>query len=123
MDKILAQVVALENRGYQFEAAEASFDLLVKKTAGQFTPHFELLNFHVNVEADRDGAATTEATVKLRIGEAVHVRALPSVSGQLLLFNVDLQTCRGYQLFPNAYASGAGVGADTAAMRRCVSRA
>ncbi|HVW37790.1 MAG TPA: citramalate synthase, partial [Pirellulales bacterium] len=71
MDKILAQVVALENRGYQFEAAEASFDLLVKKTAGQFTPHFELLNFHVNVEADRDGAATTEATVKLRIGEAV----------------------------------------------------
>ena len=71
MDKILAQVVTLENRGYQIEAAEASFDLLVKKTAGQFTPHFELLNFHVNVEADRDGAATTEATVKLRIGEAV----------------------------------------------------
>ena len=48
---------------------------------------------------------------RVRIGEAVHVRALPSVSGQLLLFNVDLQTCRGYQLFPNAYASGAGVGA------------
>ena len=34
MDKILAQVVSLENEGYQFEAAEASFDLLVRRCAG-----------------------------------------------------------------------------------------
>ncbi|HUY31718.1 MAG TPA: citramalate synthase [Pirellulales bacterium] len=71
MDKILGHVVALENQGYQFEAAEGSFDLLVRKCAGAFTPHFERLHFHVGVEADRDGAATTEATVKLRIGGAV----------------------------------------------------
>ena len=32
MDKILAHVVTLENQGYQFEAAEASFDLLVRRT-------------------------------------------------------------------------------------------
>ncbi|HVC96309.1 MAG TPA: citramalate synthase [Pirellulales bacterium] len=71
MDKILGQVVALENQGYQFEAAEGSFDLLVRKCAGAFTPHFERLQFHVGVEADHDGAATTEATVKLRVGGAV----------------------------------------------------
>jgi 2-isopropylmalate synthase len=71
MDMILAQVVTMENQGYQFEAAEGSFDLLVKKCAGLFTPHFELVNFHVNVEAGREGAATTEATVKLRVGEQV----------------------------------------------------
>jgi 2-isopropylmalate synthase len=77
MDKILARVVAMENEGYQFEAADASFDLLVQRCAGTFKPHFERLNFHVTVEAD--GAAdehghasvTTEATVKLKIGQQV----------------------------------------------------
>ena len=71
MERILAKVVTMENAGYQFEAAEASFDLLVQKCAGMFRPHFERLNFHVTVEADAAGAATTEATVKIRIGEKV----------------------------------------------------
>ena len=34
MDKMLARVVELESQGYQFEAAQGSFDLLVKKIAG-----------------------------------------------------------------------------------------
>jgi 2-isopropylmalate synthase len=68
MDKVLARVVELENQGYQFEAAQGSFDLLVKKCAGTYRPHFERLNFHVNVEADEAGSLVTEATVKLRIG-------------------------------------------------------
>lgn len=72
MDKILAQVVKLENAGYQFEAAEASFDLLVKKCAGSYRPFFERLNYHVNVECDQLGAVTTEATVKLRVDGSVH---------------------------------------------------
>jgi len=67
----LQQVVQLENRGYQFEAAEASFDLLVRRCAGTFRPHFERLNFHVTVEADGGSAVTTEATVKVRIGDTV----------------------------------------------------
>lgn len=73
MDAILARVVSLENAGYQFEAAEASFDLLVKKCAGTFEPHFERLNYHVNVETDEQGQVTTEATVKIRVqGEVRH---------------------------------------------------
>jgi 2-isopropylmalate synthase len=71
MDKILARVVLLENQGYQFEAAEASFDLLVRRTAGLFHPHFERLSYHVNVEGERDGELSCEATVKLRIADAV----------------------------------------------------
>jgi 2-isopropylmalate synthase len=67
MDKILAEVVRLENRGYQFEAAEASFDLLVKRCAGRFTPHFERIKYHVEVGADRDRKIVTEGTVKLRV--------------------------------------------------------
>ncbi len=71
MERVLREVVDLENRGYQFEAAEASFDLLVQRAAGTFKPHFELLHYHVDVETDGSGATTTEATVKLRIGDEV----------------------------------------------------
>lgn len=71
MDKILAKVVAKERAGYQFEAAQGSFDLLVKQCAGLFQPHFERLHYRVNVECQQDGRITTEATVKLRIGDSI----------------------------------------------------
>jgi 2-isopropylmalate synthase len=73
MDRILSRVVELESKGYQFEAARGSFDLLVKKCSGTYRPHFERLNFHATVEADKEGHIVTEATVKLRIrGEIRH---------------------------------------------------
>ncbi|HEX4141992.1 MAG TPA: citramalate synthase [Pirellulales bacterium] len=75
MDKILARVVELESRGYQFEAAQGSFDLLIRRCAGTYRSHFERLNFRVNVEtaaADAEGAPlVTEATVKLQVGDSV----------------------------------------------------
>jgi len=74
MERILAEVVSLENVGYQFEAAEASFDLLVKRCAGTFTPHFERIKYHIDVENVGNGEGDkliTEATVKLRIGQDV----------------------------------------------------
>ena len=67
LDKILLQVVTLENQGYQFEAAEASFDLLVRKCAGVFQPHFDRTKYHVGVSAARDGKIITEATVKVEV--------------------------------------------------------
>jgi 2-isopropylmalate synthase len=71
MDRILEQVVRLENRGYQFEAAEASFDLLVRKQAGRFQPHFERMSYHVDVECDQHDKLKTEATVKLKVGDRI----------------------------------------------------
>ncbi|MEM7316104.1 MAG: alpha-isopropylmalate synthase regulatory domain-containing protein, partial [Planctomycetota bacterium] len=75
MNTILSEVVSLENVGYQFEAAGASFDLLVKRCAGTYQPHFELLKYHVDVEhvppQQSDESILTEATVKLRIGDTV----------------------------------------------------
>jgi 2-isopropylmalate synthase len=71
MDRVLKQVVEMEHRGYQFEAAEASFDLLVQRAAGTFKPHFELLHYRVAAETFEDGKTTTEATVKLRVGDEV----------------------------------------------------
>ena len=74
MDRILKRVVELENQGYQFEAAEASFDLLVKRCAGSYSPWFQLDKYHVNVEKVRNGESKilTLATVKLTAGEETH---------------------------------------------------
>jgi len=69
--KILTRVQQLENEGYQFEAANASFDLLVKKIMGTFTPSFELLKYYVTVERRTSGEMVNEATVKLKVGDKV----------------------------------------------------
>ena len=70
MAKILNDVQNLEHAGYEFEAAEASFDLLVKKAAGLYRPWFERRAYRVNIEADTDGTPVTEATVKLAVDGA-----------------------------------------------------
>jgi 2-isopropylmalate synthase len=71
MDRILQQVVTMENQGYQFEAAEASFDLLVRRCAGLHERPFERIKYHVAVAADAAGELVTEATVKVRVGDEV----------------------------------------------------
>jgi 2-isopropylmalate synthase len=68
MKKILERVQAMENEGYQFEAAEASFDLLVMKVAGTYRPKFVRDHYRVNVVTDEGGQPVTEATIKLTVG-------------------------------------------------------
>jgi 2-isopropylmalate synthase len=69
--EILNRVQQLENEGYQFEAANASFDLLVKKIMGTFKPSFELLKYYVTTERRTSGEMVNEATVKLKVGNKV----------------------------------------------------
>ncbi len=75
MTKILERVQDLENVGYQFEAAEASFDILVKKATGTYEPWFERLHYRVDVEADATGTPTTEAILKLKVKGEVELVA------------------------------------------------
>ncbi|RKY25115.1 MAG: citramalate synthase [Planctomycetota bacterium] len=69
--EILNRVQELENQGYQFEAANASFELLVKKIMGTYKPFFELVKYHADVEKRATGQIVTEATVKLKVGDRV----------------------------------------------------
>ncbi|MBN2136321.1 MAG: citramalate synthase [Sedimentisphaerales bacterium] len=69
--KILDRVQELENEGYQFEAANASFDLLVKRVMGTYKPAFELLKYNTTVEKRLTGDVVSEATVKLKVGDMV----------------------------------------------------
>lgn len=69
--EILERVQDLENEGYQFEAANASFELLVQKIMGTYKPAFELIRYSTKVEKRSGSELITEATVKLKIGEQV----------------------------------------------------
>ncbi len=58
-----------EHRGYHYEAADASFELLLRREAGAYEPLFRLEGFRVLTEKRADGRVETEATVKLWVGD------------------------------------------------------
>lgn len=61
-----------ESEGYQFEGAEGSFELLMRKAMGTHTPSFQLLGFRVIVEKKQDpDASFSEATVMVKVGDVV----------------------------------------------------
>lgn len=67
---ILREVKERESEGYEFEAADASFILLIQKVLGKRQPFFELLEYHTTFRRSGSRSCNTcEATVKLRINE------------------------------------------------------
>jgi 2-isopropylmalate synthase len=64
---IIDKVKQMESEGYQFESAEASFEILLKKALGQHRNFFNLVGFRVIVENRGDGALVSEATIKLSV--------------------------------------------------------
>jgi len=54
-----------EHRGYHYEAADASFELLLRRETEQYEPLFRLEGFRVMVEKREDGKVVTEATIKI----------------------------------------------------------
>jgi len=66
--RVLDELKHLEDQGFQFEGAEASFELLMERALGRATRYFELEAYRVIVEeAPPDGAPVAEATVRLRV--------------------------------------------------------
>jgi 2-isopropylmalate synthase len=59
------RIKELEHSGFQFEAADGSFELLVRKEAGHYVPLFRLESWRVIVEKRADGKVETEATIKI----------------------------------------------------------
>jgi len=69
--RVLDTLKQLENEGFQFEAAEGSFELLIRRLRPEYRPPFELVDFLVLVERRAGTRLVAEATVKLKVGEAV----------------------------------------------------
>ncbi len=72
--EVVERVKALEHRGYQFEAADGSLDLLIRRETGAYEPLFRLESFRTIVEQRQDGRVETEATIKIWIGGERYVR-------------------------------------------------
>ena len=72
--RVLDRVKELEHRGFQFEAADGSLELLMRKEAGDYEPLFRLESWRVLVEKRADGKVETEATIKVWLGGERFVR-------------------------------------------------
>jgi 2-isopropylmalate synthase len=73
--KIVAEIKRLEDQGYQFDAAEGSLELLIKKAIGQFEEPFILESFRVTIEKDRSGESSSHATIKITVGNDQEITA------------------------------------------------
>jgi 2-isopropylmalate synthase len=72
--RVVERVKELEHKGFQFEAADGSFELLMRKEAGSYQPLFRLESWRVLVEQRADGKVATEATIKIFVGGERFVR-------------------------------------------------
>jgi 2-isopropylmalate synthase len=63
-----------EHRGYHYEAAPASFELLLRREAGTYKPLFKLETFRVVTEKRADGRVETEATIKVEVDGERYMR-------------------------------------------------
>ena len=71
--KLVSRVKDLEFEGYQFEAAEASLELILRELSGQFYPFFKVLDSRVHVAYDENGLGQADATLKVLVdGDIEH---------------------------------------------------
>ncbi|HET8593389.1 MAG TPA: citramalate synthase [Solirubrobacterales bacterium] len=72
--RALRTVKEREHRGYHYEAADASFELLLRRETGRYEPLFRLEGFRVLVEKREDGKVVTEATIKIWVDGERYLR-------------------------------------------------
>ncbi len=67
--EILESIKEMENKGYQFEGAEASFELLMRRALGTLRNHFSVIGFRViDTKRHEDEMPSSEATVQVKVG-------------------------------------------------------
>ncbi len=72
--RVVERVKELEHEGYHFEAADGSFELLLRKETGEYEPLFRLESWRCIVEKRADGRVETEATIKVWVDGERFVR-------------------------------------------------
>ena len=69
--QVLGRIKELESKGFQFEGAEGSVELLIRRARPDYKAPFELLDFHVLIRDTPNGTMAAQATVKVRVGDQV----------------------------------------------------
>ena len=72
--RTIERIKEREHRGYHYEAADASFELLIRRESGLYEPLFTLESFRVVTEKRADGRVETEATIKVWVGGSRYIR-------------------------------------------------
>ncbi|HVL96351.1 MAG TPA: citramalate synthase [Solirubrobacteraceae bacterium] len=72
--RVVERVKALEHRGFHYEAADGSLDLLIRRETGDYAPLFRLESWRVITEKREDGKVQTEATIKIWMDGHRYVR-------------------------------------------------
>ncbi len=65
--EIVTRIKDMEQKGYQYDAADGSFAIFMEKATGKFSPFFELKSFRINTEKDKDGTCHSFATIKITV--------------------------------------------------------
>jgi 2-isopropylmalate synthase len=71
LPKVLDEIKQLEAQGFTFEGAEASVELMLRRTHPAYVPPFELTDYWVMVQRRRARGPIVEATVKVRVGPQI----------------------------------------------------
>ena len=77
--KIANEIKRLEQNGFQFDGAEASLKLFIKKEINQFNPAFELDSFRVAIEKNQDQLCKAHAVIKISVGS--HIGEMVAAEG------------------------------------------
>ena len=73
--QLLEELKRMEAAGYQFEGADASFELLMRKRIRPYRPFFQLLYYHSYTDFGGDRECAASATVKVRVGKEIQLTA------------------------------------------------
>ena len=73
---IVHNIKELEHKGYQFDGAEASFELILHRELGNFAPYFDVLETKVYIESSKDSKNVDQAVLKVAVGSEIeHIAA------------------------------------------------
>jgi len=91
--RILDRVKQLEAEGYEYEGADASLVLLMRRELGTLAPFFTVEGFHINTSLSGNGVArtTSEATIKLRLPDGERVHTVGEGNGPVDALNMALR--------------------------------
>ena len=91
--EVLKRVKDMESEGYEFEGADASLELLMRRAKGHHKSFFTLLGYRVSVEGkDENGASISEATVKVELPDGTRMHTAAEGAGPVDALNNALRT-------------------------------
>jgi 2-isopropylmalate synthase len=92
VNQVIDDLKRLEHEGYHFEAADASLELLMRRASGWEQDQFRVESMRVITDEGTDGRFTTEATVKVWVGDERVVQAAEG-NGPVNAIDAALRAC------------------------------